>query len=174
MELLELPPTTEAIIAMAALPGSQLSPIMLGTLRGPCSDLGPEDAGAILMLQATFTTSKGHESFWRAQVPLMELLSAAPGFIRSYGFGDGPCSTLLVFWRTGDDAKAFAGSNEHRRAMRELYEQRWQYSHFAAVWEMASNHDRIIFCPECTAVTPARERHCMGCGYELVDLYQAN
>ncbi len=51
----------------------------------------------------------------------------APGFMRGYSFGDGPNNTLLVFWRTVDDAKAFADRPEHRRAIRHLYEQRWQY-----------------------------------------------
>jgi hypothetical protein len=157
---------------MSALPGSQITPIVLGTMRGPAGNLGPEAAGAILMLQATFTTQEGSGSFWRAQVPLMELLNTAPGFMRSYGFGDGPNNTLLVFWRTVDDAKAFAAGPEHGQVMRELYEQRWQYSHFAAIWEMTSNNDRVIFCPDCTAVTSASAQHCKGCGLELFDLYR--
>jgi heme-degrading monooxygenase HmoA len=174
MELLTLPPTAEAIASMSVLPRSHISPVMLGTVQGPCGDLGPEAAGAILMLQATFTTQDGHEAFWRAQAPLMELLSTAAGFMRSYGFGDGPSSTLLVFWRTVDDAKAFAASHEHRQAMRDLYTHRWQYSHFAAIWEMASNHDRIIFCPDCAGVTSASAQHCAGCGAELFDVYRAS
>ncbi len=98
-ELLALPPTRQAIASMAALPRSQVTPTMLGTMRGPDGHLGPEAAGAVLMLQATFTTQEGSEGFWGAQAQLMELLSTAPGFMRSYGFGDGPNNTLLVFWR---------------------------------------------------------------------------
>lgn len=171
-QLLALPPTPEAIAAMAALPGSQINPIVMGTMRGPEGHLGPEAAGAILILQATFTTEDSSASFWKAQILLMELLNTAPGFIRSYGFGDGPNNTLVVFWRTVDDAKAFAARPEHRQAMRDLYEQRWQYSHFAAIWEMASNHDRVIFCPDCRAVTSASERRCKGCDAELFDIYR--
>ena len=125
------------------------------------------------MLQATFTTQEGSESFWMAQTPLMALLNTAPGFMRSYGFGDGPNNTLLVFWRTVDDAKAFASRPEHRQAVHDLYEQRWQYSHFAAIWEKSSRNDRVIFCPDCRAVTSASEQRCMGCGLELLDAYQA-
>jgi hypothetical protein len=55
--------------------------------------------------------------------------------------------------------------------VRELYAQRWQYSHFSALWEMTSNHGRVIFCPECDAVTPAGERVCRGCAGALVDVY---
>jgi hypothetical protein len=173
MELLALPPTSDAIASMAALPGSQITPIVLGTMRGPDGHLGPESAGAILMLQATFRTTEGSECFWRVQTPLMELLNTAPGFMRSYGFGDGPNNTLLVFWRTVGDAKAFAARPEHRQAMRDLYEQRWQYSHFAAIWEMTSNNDRVIFCPECSSVTSASKQHCDGCGGELLNIYKA-
>jgi heme-degrading monooxygenase HmoA len=171
-ELLALPPTPEAIASLSALPGSQINPVMLGTLRGPEGHLGPEAAGAILMLQATFTSEEGSESFWQAQAPLMQLLNSAPGFIRSFGFGDGPHNTLLVFWRTAGDAKAFAARPEHRRTMRDLYEQHWQYSHFAAIWEMTSKHDRIIFCPDCGVATPAAEQHCKGCGTDVVDPYR--
>ena len=81
-QLLALPPTPEAIAAMAALPGSQIAPIVLGTLWGPEGHLGPEAAGAILMLQATFTDPEGAAAFWKALVPLLELLESAPGFIR--------------------------------------------------------------------------------------------
>lgn len=173
-ELLALPPTPEAIASLSQLPGSQISTIMLGTLRGPEGHLGPEAAGAILMLQATFTTQAGSEGFWTAQAALMELLNTAPGFMRSYGFGDGPNNTLLVFWHTLGDAKAFAARPEHRRVMRDLFEQRWQYSHFAGIWEMAGRHDRVIFCPDCNAVTPVREERCQGCGAELFDVYRSD
>ncbi|MBV8159907.1 MAG: hypothetical protein JO265_03185 [Acidimicrobiia bacterium] len=170
-ELLALPPTPEAIAAMAALTGSQIAPIVLGTLRGPEGHLGPEGAGAILMLQATFSTQEGSESFWKAQIPLMELLNTAPGFMRGYGLGDGPNSTLLVLWRTAEDARAFAARPEHRQAIRDLYHQRWQYSHFVAIWEKPSTNDRVIFCPNCGAVTSASQQRCNGCDRELSDSY---
>lgn len=67
------------------------------------------------------------------------------------------------------DAEAFAASPRHRAAVRDLYAQRWQYSHFSAVWELASSHGRQVFCPDCDAVTPARARVCRGCGAALVD-----
>ena len=172
-ELLTLPPPPEAMAAMAAIPGSQIAPIVLGTQQGPDGHLGPEKAGAILMLQATFTDAEGSATFWKALVPLFELLEAAPGFIRRYGFADGPHNTLIAFWRTAQDARAFAARPEHRAAVRDLYQQRWQYSHFAAIWEMTSNHDRVIFCPRCQAVTPAATRRCSGCGAELLDAYRA-
>jgi heme-degrading monooxygenase HmoA len=172
-ELLIMPPPPEAVAAMAAIPRSQITPIVLGTQQGPDGHLGPEKAGAILMLQATFTDQEGSAAFWKALVPLFELLESAPGFIRRYGFADGPYNTLIAFWRTAADARAFAARPEHRAAVRDLYQQRWQYSHFAAIWEMTSNHDRVIFCPDCQAVTPAAHQRCSGCHTELPDIYQA-
>jgi heme-degrading monooxygenase HmoA len=171
-ELLTLPPPPEAITAMAVIPNSQIAPTVLGSQQGPDGHLGPEAAGAILILEATFTDADGSAAFWKALVPLFELLKSAPGFIRRYGFGDGPHNTLIAFWRTAEDARTFAARPEHRAAVRNLYQQRWQHSHFAAIWEMTASHDRMIFCPNCPAVTPAAQQQCRGCGAELPDVYR--
>jgi uncharacterized paraquat-inducible protein A len=53
--------------------------------------------------------------------------------------------------------------------MRDLFRERWQYSHFAAVWEMQTPRERVIFCQTCDGVTPASEGCCRGCGVELFD-----
>jgi hypothetical protein len=146
---------------------------VLGTQQGPDGRLGPEAAGAILILQATFTDPDGSVAFWKALVPLFELLESAPGFIRRYGFGDGPHNTLIAFWRTAGDARAFAARPEHRAAVRDLYQQRWQHSHFAAIWEMTTSRNRVIFCAGCRAVTPAAQQQCSGCGAALPYAYPA-
>jgi len=172
-ELLTLPPTPEAISAMVAIPKMSIAPTILATQQGPDGALGPESAGAVLILQATFTRADGAERFWAAAVPLMELLASAPGFIRRYSFPDGPSITLIALWRSPADAKAFAASPEHRSAVRDLYKQRWQYSHFSAVWEMTSNHGRVIFCDQCDGITAASESACSGCGVELVDAHRS-
>jgi heme-degrading monooxygenase HmoA len=171
VELLTLPPPPDAIAAMAAIPGVQIAPTILASQSGPDGNLGPEAAGAILMLQATFADADGAAGFWAAAVPLMTLLEKAPGFIRRYSFPDGPSITLLAFWRSADDAKTFAMSPEHRAAVHDLYRQRWQYSHFSAIWELTSNHGRMVFCGTCPSITAASERVCEGCGTELVDVY---
>jgi hypothetical protein len=101
----------------------------------------------------------------------MALLESAPGFIRRYSFPDGPSITLLAFWRNADDARAFATTPEHRAAVRDLYQQRWQYSHFSAIWEMTSNHGRVVFCTRCPAITPAADRVCSGCGAAFLDVH---
>jgi hypothetical protein len=63
VELLDSPPPPEAIASMAALPGSQIVPTVIGTMRGPEARHGPEAAGAILVLQATFVRQEGVERF---------------------------------------------------------------------------------------------------------------
>jgi len=173
-ELLSVPPPPEAIAEMATIPGLDITPSILVTQQGPAGDLGPEAAGAVLVLQATFADTSGAESFWAAAVPLMALLESAPGFIRRYSFPDGPSITLIAFWKTIDDAKTFGASPEHRAAVRDLYKHRWQYSHFSALWEIASNHDRMVFCDTCDAITSASARVCSGCGRELHDIYRRN
>lgn len=173
-DLLTQPPPAEAIAAMAAIPGMAITPTILATQRGPEGHRGPEEAGAILVLQATFADPAGAAAFWTAAVPMMAMLETAPGFLRRYSFPDGPSITLIAFWRSAEYARAFAATAEHRVAVRQLYEQRWQYSHFSAIWELTRNHGRMVFCTECDAVTPAANRHCHGCGIALVDVYAAS
>jgi heme-degrading monooxygenase HmoA len=171
-ELLTIPPPPEAIGAMMQIPGTQITPTILATQQGPEGHLGPEEAGAILILQATFADTDGAQKFWAAAVPLMELLAAAPGFIRRFSFPDGPSITLIALWRTAAAAKAFAASAPHAAAVRDLYRHRWQYSHFSALWEMTSNHGRLVFCDQCDAITAASAGECSGCATPLVDVHR--
>jgi len=173
-ELLTLPPPADAITAMMAIPRMQITPTILATQQGPEGHLGPEAAGAILVLQATFADPSGAERFWAAAVPLMQLLATAPGFIRRFSFPDGPSITLIALWRTAADARAFAAAPDHRAAVRALYGERWQHSHFSALWEMTSNHGRLIFCDECDGITPAAEGVCAGCGAPLTDVHRVD
>ena len=174
VELLVAPPPPEVITAMAAIPRLSITPSILVTQQGPGEDgqLGPEAAGAILLLQATFATQEGANHFWDAATGLMELLADAPGFIRRYSFPDGPTITLLALWRTADDAHAFASRPEHRAAVRGLYKEGWQHTHFSAIWELHHNHGRIAFCA-CGAATPVTDGACQACGEPLFDVFRA-
>lgn len=169
IELLTSPPPMDAIARMTAIDGVRVVPTILATQQGPESHLGPEAAGAILLLQATFVDEAKAAAFWQAAAALMEKLATTPGFIRRFNFTDGPHYTLIALWRTKADADAFFGSDEHRAAMQDLFRDRWQHSHFAAVWELAAPRDRVIFCRECDGVTPAAEGVCRGCGATLFD-----
>jgi hypothetical protein len=78
-DLLVQPPPPQAIAAMVAIPGVEITPTILATQSGPEGHLGPEAAGAVLMLQATFADPDGAAGFWAAAVPLMAALADAPG-----------------------------------------------------------------------------------------------
>jgi hypothetical protein len=173
-KLLTTPPPAGAIAAMSCMQGVHIAPTILVSQRGPDGHLGPEAAGAVLMLQATFADPLGVERFWAAAVPLMQVLESAPGFIRRYSFPDGPSITLIAFWRTVADARAFADRPEHRAAVRDLYKERWQYSHFSALWAIASNHGRTIFCRDCDGIAAAGSPTCGGCGADLIDIYSSD
>jgi heme-degrading monooxygenase HmoA len=159
---------------MLAIEGVHATPTMLATQQGPERHLGPEAAGAVLILQATFADEQRAAAFWETAAALMESLATAPGFIRRYNFADGPHYTLIALWRTAADANAFFSSAEHQAAMGELYRNRWQHSHFAALWEMNTPRQRVIFCQECDGVTSASDRRCAGCGVELFDPYASS
>lgn len=169
IELLSTPPPSEAIARMTAVEGVRMIPTMLATQEGPDRHLGPEAAGAILILQATFVEERRAVEFWREAAKLIEKLATTPGFIRRVNFIDGPHYTLIALWRTASDAHAFFSSEEHQAAMTELFRNRWQYSHFAGLWEMSTPRQRVIFCQQCDGVTPASDGHCVGCGVELQD-----
>src|SRR6186997_2224747 len=100
VELLSQPPPPEAIARMVAIEGVQVVPTVLATQQGPERHLGPEAAGAVLILQATFIDPDGAAEFWATAAGLMEQLQTAPGFIRRVNFADGPHFTLIAFWRS--------------------------------------------------------------------------
>ena len=174
-ELLIAPPPPEVIMAMAAIPRMTITPSILVTQNGAGEDgqLGPEAAGAILLLQATFADQEGANHFWSAAVGLMELLAEAPGFIRRYSFPDGPTISLIALWRTADDARAFGNSPEHRAAVKGLFREGWQHTHFSAIWELTRNHGRVAFC-DCGAATPVTDGACSACGAPLLDIYRTS
>jgi heme-degrading monooxygenase HmoA len=171
VELLTSPPPAEAIARMLAIDGVSVVPTMLASQLGPERHLGPESAGAVLILQATFVDEVGAAAFWLAAASLMEELAEAPGFIRRFNFVDGPHYTLIALWRSTADANAFFSTESHQMAMRDLFRNRWQYSHFAGLWETVAPRARVIFCKTCDGVTAATEKVCSGCGVELYDPY---
>jgi heme-degrading monooxygenase HmoA len=123
----------------------------------------------VLLLQATFVDAERAAEFWLTAAGLIERLAEAPGFIRRFNFADGPHYTLIALWRTTADAHAFFSSDEHQAAMRGLFSGRWQYTHFAGLWEVTTPRQRVIFCQQCDGVTPTTEATCVGCGMTLFD-----
>ncbi|HZU80488.1 MAG TPA: hypothetical protein VE991_11280 [Acidimicrobiales bacterium] len=167
------PPHAEAMAAMEAIPAMTVAPTMFITQEGPEGAIGPEGAGAILLLQATFTKEEGARHFWDAAVPLMNQLAEAPGFLRRYSFFANDSITLLAFWRTIEDARRFAASADHRQASRALFTGRWQQSHFSGLWELHSSHGRVLFCEECDGMARAPVTRCPKCDAALLDVFSA-
>jgi heme-degrading monooxygenase HmoA len=157
---------------MGQIPGIQIAPSMLVLQEGPEGQAGPEAAGAILWLQATFVHEEGARCFWEASLPLMAQLAEAPGFIRRYSFAAHLSANLIALWRTLEDAQHFAASPAHRQASKALFAGRWQHSHFSALWEMRRNQGRLFFCHDCDGVTPAPATACRQCGAPIADVYQ--
>jgi heme-degrading monooxygenase HmoA len=169
MDLVTGPPPEHATSAMSAIQGVRIVPVMLNTQSGPEAHLGPERTGAILILQGTFAEQDRFDEFWETVVVLMELLATAPGFIRRYNFADGPHYTLMAWWRSVEDAHAFFARPEHQAAMRTTFERRWNYTHFAGLWQVSSPRQRLFFCQSCDGITPSTESCCTGCGTPLDD-----
>ncbi|WP_151084063.1 antibiotic biosynthesis monooxygenase family protein [Nocardioides cynanchi] len=169
MDLVTAAPPEEAIAAMAAIDGLNMVPITLNTQTGPERQLGPESAGAILILQGTFIDEERFAEFWMHVADLMQLLADAPGFIRRYNFAEGPHYTLIALWRSIEEAHGFFSRPEHQAAMRTSFERRWNYTHFAGLWEAASPRPRLFFCQTCEGVMPSPEPSCTGCGADLPD-----
>ncbi len=173
-QLLSIPPPPDAGAAIQAVEGSRMGPTLLNVQEGPDRRWGPEGAGALLLLQATFSDEDRAHGFWRAAAGLMEHLATAPGFIRRFSFADGPTITLLALWRTAEDAHSWFASDHHQKVMQDLYRERWQYSHFAALFEGTRHHDRVIFCDQCDAVTPMPAESCPRCGADFFDIYDSD
>lgn len=171
MDLITSPPPVEAVEAMRQIEGLRIFPIMLNTQSGPDGRLGPESAGAILILQGTFVDEQSFSEFWTTVVELMTMLVAAPGFIRRYNFADGPHYTLMAWWRSVDDAYAFFARPEHQAAMRTTFKRRWNYTHFAGLWQTVDQRQRLFFCQQCEGITPSTEPACTACGTPLDDPY---
>jgi heme-degrading monooxygenase HmoA len=171
VDLITSAPPAESITAMKAIDGLRIVPVMLNTQSGPECHLGPESTGAILILQGTFVDEKLFHEFWTHVVALMKVLATAPGFIRRFNFVDGPHYTLMAWWRSVEDAHAFFARPEHQATMRMTFDRRWNYTHFAGLWQMASPRQRLFFCQTCDGVTPSTESSCSSCGSPLPDPY---
>lgn len=171
VDLITSPPPVDAVEAMRTIHGLRIVPVMLNTQSGPEGHLGPESAGAILILQGTFADEDRFGEFWTNVVELMRMLATAPGFIRRYNFADGPHYTLMAWWRSVDDAHAFFARPEHQAAMRTTFERRWNYTHFAGLWQTVDQRQRLFFCQHCEGITPSTDPACAGCGRPLEDPY---
>ena len=167
----QIPPSDDVKALVAAIPGVRFNPGVVVAQEGPDRHLGPEAAGAILVLHMTLSDEAAADRFWRTTTAVKQTLPTAAGFIRLFSFFDGPSGYLVAFWRTAEDARAFAAAPAHRDAMSALDRERFEYSHFVGLWTAQSTHRRNLYCPRCEAVTAAPATHCQGCGEALDDAF---
>lgn len=161
-------PEGEVAARLGALKGVRFTPGMVFSVQKEA--VGPEAAGAVLLLQNTLADPDKAQQFWSRAATTMEAALDAPGFIRLIGFGDGPENYALAFWRTVEDAERYAKGLVHREAVKELYATGNQYSHFAGLFAAPRERKRHIFCERCGVQNDLRDR-CAQCGNPLVDSF---
>jgi heme-degrading monooxygenase HmoA len=166
-----IPPSDEVKAMVAAIPGVRFNQGVVVGQDGPESHLGPEAAGALLVLHMTVADEVAADRFWRTTTAVKQQLPTAAGFIRLFSFFDGPSGYLVAFWRTAEDAQAFARSEAHRAAMAALDTERFEYSHFVGLWTAHRLQNRNLYCTRCDVVTPAPATTCEGCGGTLDDVF---
>jgi hypothetical protein len=150
------------------LPERRFTPGAVGCLDGP-GNLGPEHAGALTLVFGSFADNdraqRTYHRFTDAQCALRE----TPGFLRWFSFIDGPHGWGLGWWRSAEDASAFARGQFHRDLVAEQRRDGLEYSQFAGIWTAHTIGARNFYCPECGAITAAPARFCSGCGDRLDD-----
>ena len=171
VELRSFPPGEEVRQALAAIPGVRFTPGSVTGQEGPEGRLGPEAAGAVLILHFTASDAEAMVRFWAVNLPIIERLADAPGFIRRMSLTDGLSVYLIAFWRSVEDARAFTKLAEHRAAVQALYRDRILFSHFVGLWRSESLHPRHVFCPTCAQPAQAPVGRCPSCGQELPDVF---
>lgn len=165
------PPNSENEALLAEIPGLRQTPIPVIGFDGPDGHLGPEDAGAVLVLHMTMVDERRTQCFWRQVALTSKAASESPGFIRMIAFFDGVANWALGFWRTVEDAMAFAASQAHREAIAEMKTHQFEYSHFAGVFKALRPRTRETWCDQCgTEVLMPAER-CPQCGNQLADVF---
>lgn len=162
-------PEGEVAARMGALPGVKFTPGMVFSVEKEL--VGPEAAGAVLILQNTLIDPEKAQQFWSRAATTLEAALEAPGFIRFIGFGDGPENYALAFWRTMEDAERYARGLPHREAVKELRATGSQYTHFAGLFAASQRRQRHIFCEQCGVQNDVRDT-CAQCGNPLVDSFR--
>lgn len=164
-------PDDGAKAIMAGIPGARFTPGMVVGFDGTDA-VGPEAAGAVMVLHMTAIDEAATQLFFRRTNELKTVLPATPGFIRMFSLFDGLSGYAVSFWRTAEEALAFGHDPAHRAVMREFYENPFQYSQFVGVWSAHTVRRRHIFCAECGTSNDAPATVCSRCGTELLDVFK--
>lgn len=168
------PPNAENEALFAEIPGVRQTPIPVVAFDGPEPDgsLGPEAAGALLVLHMTMIDEKRTQAFWRQVALTCRAASQTQGFIRMIAFFDGMANWALGFWRTVEDAQAFARSKAHTAAIAEMHKQNFEYMHFAGLYRPVEERVRHVYCERCEAEGVMPQDTCPSCGNEFSDVFR--
>ncbi|HLI43769.1 MAG TPA: hypothetical protein VKU92_04800 [Acidimicrobiales bacterium] len=152
--------------------GLRQTPIPVVAFDGPDGNLGPEGAGAVLLLHMTMVDEDRSQRFWYQVALTSKAASEWPGFIRMIAFFDGAANWALALWRTVADAQAFAKSRPHLDAIRDMHERSFEYTHFAGIFAPVEERPRHAYCDACGAETALPAEQCSACGRELADVFR--
>jgi heme-degrading monooxygenase HmoA len=164
-------PDDEARAIMQSIPGARFTPGMVVGFDGT-DPVGPEAAGAVMVLHMTAVDEKDTQLFFRRTNHLKTLLPAAPGFIRMFSLFDGLSGYAISFWRSPEEALAFGRHDAHREVMREFRSRPFQYSQFVGVWSAHTVRRRHMYCADCGAANDAPAGSCARCGQDLLDVFR--
>jgi heme-degrading monooxygenase HmoA len=164
-------PGDEAKAIMQSIPGARFTPGMVVGFDGPGA-LGPEAAGAVMILHMTAVDEDATQLFFRRTNELKTLLPSTPGFIRMFSVFDGLSGYAVSFWRTPEDALAFGRDTAHRQVVREFLAKPFQYSQFVGVWSAHSVRRRHIYCAACGTSNDAPADACSHCHEPLLDVFK--
>ncbi len=166
------PPSADNEALFADIPGLRRTPIPVIGFDGPDGHLGPEAAGAVLFLHMTMVDEERTQRFWRQVALTCKAASEWPGFIRMIAFFDGAANNAIGFWRTLEDAQAFARSRVHVEAVEDMYATSFEYSHFAGLFQAVRPRPRELYCDRCGHENLAPAECCQACGNELADVFR--
>lgn len=168
------PPSIDNQALFAEIPGFRETPIPVVAFDGPDPDgsLGPEAAGAVLVLHMTMIDDERAQAFWRQVALTCRAASQTSGFIRMIAFFDGMANWALGFWRTVEDAQAFAKSDAHTQAITEMHEKNFEYMHFAGLYRPVEQRVRHAYCERCDAEIVMPQDACPSCGNALTDVFR--
>lgn len=171
-ELQIFPPSPDNEALLAQIAGIRQTPIPVAGFDGPDGHLGPEAAGAVLILHMTMVDPERTQAFWRQVALTCKAASETNGFIRMIAFFDGAANWALAFWRTVAAAQAFARSRVHLDAIADMHAQSFEYTHFAGLFAPVEARTRQAYCDSCGAEAFMPAEVCPSCGNGLADVFR--
>jgi hypothetical protein len=122
-------------------------------------------------LHMTMIDEEKTKAFWMQVAITLKEAADAPGLIRFIAITDGLSQDAIAWWRTVEDAKTFAASTVHEAAIAEMNKVGFEYTHFAALWELVETRHRHVYCDACGTKNVLPSNGCRKCGASLADVF---